>query len=455
MDIETRLRHDLADRAGDITAAPTDLYEQVLDGRRTQRRHRMGLVALAVALAGIVALVPVTVGSNGPSVGGPGATTAPGVEAGYVPWDVAPRGSLAGNAAYLQALLQKPWSSLPEHAGPPVETRHVVFAGEIGGEVTALVIGWQDGGWQGIWWEGAADGAAADLAAAGDAMPLDPDFVEQYTGGVLLVIGRPGDTIEISPRQDIAADGSIVPAPFVPVADATGVGTVDGAALGTARIRVTRDGQVVLDRVLHGGQETREGTADQLDLSAALGAAAGKPEEPLVRLMVQSFLDETGLGIDQVRVGVRWGGPIGNDNLAATSAVVTIGVPSGATVVLGGVGSEQTNGDTWVVIARCGQAVLPAGTDVGALLIGMRCDLTSIEDGAGLGSQVVVVPPAGAAAVQLTGSSGGVIDTRTLTGPAYVGAAPDGLAGVTALDATGGVLTEAPLLGMADLQLPD
>lgn len=455
MDIETRLRHDLAHRAGDISAAPTDLHEQVLAGHHTQRRHQMGLAALAAALVAIVALVPLTVGSNGPSVGGPAATTAPGVEAGYVPWDVAPRGSLAGDAAYLQALVQKPWSSLPEYAGPPVETRHVVFAGEIGGEVEALVIGWQDGGWQGIWWEGPADVAAADLAATGDAMPLDPDFVQQYTGSVLLMIGRPGDTIEISPRQDIAADGSIVPAPFVPVADATGVGTVDAAALGTARIRVTRDGQVVVDQVLHGGQQTREGTADQLDLSAALGAAAGEPEEPMVRLMVQSFLNQTGLGIDEVTVGVRWGGPIGNRNLAATSAVVTIGVPSGATVVLGGVGSEQTNGDTWVAIAPCGQAVLPAGTDVDALLVAMRCDLTSIKDGAGLGSQVVVVPPAGAAAVQLTGGSGGVIDTRELTGPAYVGAAPDGLAGVTALDATGGVLTEAPLLGMADLQLAD
>jgi len=456
MDIETQLRAGLADRAADIDTPPPGLLGDVLAGhRRSQRRRLAGLTVGAVALVAVVA-VPVVVG-GGPVAGvadGPAATTSAGVEASYVPWDVAPRGSLAGDVEYLQALVERPWSSLPEFAGPPVETRHVVYAGEVDGGVHALVIGWQDGGWQGLWLAGPAGSAVAELAATGDAGSFNPDLAFQYTGSMLLLMAHPGDTIEVSARQDITADGSILPAPYLPVADATGVAIVDGEGLGTAGIRVLRDGVVVLDTTLRGGQETREGTAEQLDLSAALAEAAGEPEEDMVRLMVQGVLNEIGVSAADVTVAVRWGGPIGNRNLAATAAVVTVGLPSGATVLLGAVGSEQQAGDTWVSIVGCGRAILPAGTDVAGLLVAMRCDLTSLRDGASLGSQVVVVPPAGAEAVQLTGDSG-VIDVRELSGPAHVAAAPDGLTGAAALDADGRVLAEAPLLGSSALQLTD
>ena len=455
MDIETQLRAGLAGRAADIDAPRDGLLDDVLAGHRRAQRRRAG--GLAVGLVAAVAAVAVPLAVDGADSGTPGSrgpSTSAAVEAGYVPWDVAPRGDLAGDPGYLEALVERPWSTVPEFAGPAVETRRVLYGGSVAGEVQALVIGWQDGGWQGLWLEGPSGTPASELVPTGDPTAVDPDFVTRYTGSALLLVGRPGDVVEVSARQDIAADGSIVPAPFASLADDTGVAVVDGAQLGTARIRVTRDGAVVVDTVLRGGQETREGTVDQLDLSAALAAAAGEPERDMVRLMVQSFLDQTGLGVGDVTVGVRWGGPIGNRNLAATSAVVTVRVPSGATVLLGAVGSEQTNGDTWVSVVGCGQEVVPVGIDVAALVVGMRCDLTSLRDGASLGSQLVVVPPAGTASVQLTGASG-VVDTEQLSGPAFVGPAPDGVTGVTALDAAGGVLAQAPLLGMADLQLTD
>ncbi|MEI4270606.1 hypothetical protein TEK04_02620 [Klenkia sp. LSe6-5] len=292
-----------------------------------------------------------------------------------------------------------------------------------------------------------------DLVAAGDATPVDPSWASMYTGSQLLLIGRPGDAIEVSARQDIAADGSIVAAPFVDVAEADGTGVVEGAGLGTARIRVVRNGAVVVDQTVVGGQEAQEGTAEQLDLSAALAAAAGDPEQSLVRMMAQEVLNRLGLAPSAVVVGVRWGGPIGNANLAATSAVVTVRLPSGATVVVGAVGSEQQAGDTFVTVAPCAQAILPAGTDVDRLLVAMRCDLTALADGRSLGNQLVVVPPVGTAEVQLTGAGGEVIDSRELTGPVYVEPAPDGVVGAVALAADDEVLARMPLLGVAPLQV--
>ena len=455
MDLEAQLRAGLSSRAADIDTAPAGLVDDVLAGHRRSVHHRRAAV-IAVAVAAVAAVaIPLTTsgGPASPVADGTGASTAGAVEADFRPFDVSPRGSLAGDPAYLEALVELPWSTVPEFAGPPVSTRAVVWADDGVDGVVALVIGWQDGGWQGLWLEGAPGAAVADLAPSGDATPVDPGWTSEYTGSQLLLLGRPGDVIEVSPRQDISADGSIVPAPFAVVSTADGTAVLDGSGLGTATIRVTRDGTVVADATRVGGQDVQEGSAQQLDLSAALGTAAGEPEEPMVRLMVQAVLNRLGLAPSEVTVGVRWGGAIGNTALDATSAVVTVGLPSGATVLVGAVGSEQEVGDTFVSITPCAQTILPAGTDVDGLLVAMRCDLTALADGRSLGNQVVVVPPAGTATVQLTGADGVVIDARDLDGPAFVGPAPDGLQGVVALDGDGAVLAQAPLLGITPLQL--
>jgi DNA-directed RNA polymerase specialized sigma24 family protein len=55
-----RLRHDLAQRAAGLPAAPDDLAAHVLDGERSQRGHRIALLALVVVLLAIAVLVAVT-----------------------------------------------------------------------------------------------------------------------------------------------------------------------------------------------------------------------------------------------------------------------------------------------------------------------------------------------------------------------------------------------------------
>ena len=56
-----RLRAALAGLAADVAAAPGVTYGGVLDGVRSRRRHRAGLVALALFLALVVLLVVLTV----------------------------------------------------------------------------------------------------------------------------------------------------------------------------------------------------------------------------------------------------------------------------------------------------------------------------------------------------------------------------------------------------------
>jgi DNA-directed RNA polymerase specialized sigma24 family protein len=60
-DVVRRLGHDLAARAGELTAPPDGLAEQVEEARRAQRRHLAGLVVLAGLLALVVLLVALTV----------------------------------------------------------------------------------------------------------------------------------------------------------------------------------------------------------------------------------------------------------------------------------------------------------------------------------------------------------------------------------------------------------
>jgi hypothetical protein len=466
MDIETRLRHDLADRAGDISAAPTDLYEQVLDGRRTQRRHRMGLVALAAALVAIVALVPLTIGNDGRGqTATPSGTpsTAPAAPDGpvvpYQRYGLPPRGSLAGDAGYLQGLLDRPWSRLDPSTDPARETRQVVFAGEVPGGVQALVVGEQDGGLVGLWLNGPVGAGPGQLEASNEAGPVDPSLPLTFTHiqdgvGALIVLGRPGDVIEVSTGREVGVDGSLTQLPYRLVGDSTGLAVVDVTGLSqlATAVRVTRDGQVV-DLFSQGGGGG--GTYEEPDLTGALAGAAGDPDQGIVRAALDVVLPQLGLTIDQVQVQVLWGGAIGNSaEPDAVAAALTVRTPSGAVLLLGWMGwdraSEQEGGGLGAT-GPCAIALLPAGTDVSVTGVAMSCDLYSTRDGSDLGHQLVVVPPAGTTDLQAIGAGGEVLQAYGLNGSAVVVPAPDGVARVTALDAAGQVLGEIPLTGRQEL----
>ncbi|MDT0274607.1 hypothetical protein [Blastococcus goldschmidtiae] len=456
MDIEQRLRIGLADRASDIDAAP-GILDSVLAGHRRQNRRRAGLLAAGVCAAVAAVAIPlVTVATESGSTGGGSDRTAE--LAAYEPYPFGPRGNLADDAAYVDGLLTRDWFASPEFPEPPQDTRQVLFAAEVPGGIQALVTGWLDGARVGQWLHGPAGTAPAELEPSNEPYPVADDeplsFTRTQDGvGALIVLARPGDTIEVSPRQDITADGFIVQAPYEVVGDADGVAVVDAAGLNlmTSALRITRGGVVVSEGPAGGGSSG--GGRTGFDPSTALAGAVGEVDADLVRLLVEGVLDELGLTADQVTADVLWGGPIGNGNRPdVAAAVLTVQLPSGAVVAVGGYSdTQQPNGaDVLTGGGACLRQVLPAGTEVTS--VAMRCDLYSLEDGANLGSQLVVVPPAGTTQLRLVGVSGSVLDTRPVDGPAWVGPAPDGLGSVVALEAGGGVLEEIALGAVEQLR---
>jgi hypothetical protein len=461
MDIETQLRRDLAGRADDIQDAPAGLLDAVLDGHRAQRRRRIGaLAAGAVAVVAAVA-VPLVVQSGPAPSGGPASpvTAAPmTAPAAYQPYDLPPRGSLAGDAAFVQGLLDRPWNRRDSSDGqipdPAADTRSVVFAGTVPGGVQALVIGWEDGGWVGMWLHGPTGTAPADLWPVNEPGRVDPSLPMTQswrTDGVggLVVVGRPGDVVEFSPGQTITADASITAQPYRVVGDADGVAVIDltGVYDRTSSLRITRDGRVLEELGSEGGQSDGWAVNDGY-LPGALAGAAGSPDQGLVRSAVDTLLPELGAPVDQLGIRVLWGGPIGNSaEPSAVAVVLTVRVPSGAVLLAGWYGADlaAAPGGPGPTYGPCLQAVLPAGTDVVATGAAMTCDFVGRKDGADLGHQLVVVPPAGTAVLRLTDAKGAVLDTAEADGPALVVAAPDGVTGVTALDADGAVLGEVPI----------
>jgi RNA polymerase sigma factor (sigma-70 family) len=59
--VVARLRRELGARAADVEGVPDGFAARVLDGYRTQRRHRAALLVLAAVLVAIVVLVALTV----------------------------------------------------------------------------------------------------------------------------------------------------------------------------------------------------------------------------------------------------------------------------------------------------------------------------------------------------------------------------------------------------------
>jgi hypothetical protein len=457
MDIEQRLRTDLADRAHEIDSAP-DLMDSVLVGHRRQNRRRAGLLAVGVCAA--VAAVAIPLVTDGGALGGTGRggeaeRTASTV--GYEAYPVGPRGDLTADAAYLDGLLARDWYPAPEMPDPAPETRQVLFAGTVPGGVRALVSGWEDGRRTGLWLYGGPGAGPAELESLGDAAPLpeaEPiTFLSPVDGrGALVVLAEPGDLIEVSKGVEVAADGSTVRAPFEPVGNTEGLAVVDAAGLSprTLEVRVSRDGSVRYEGP-SGGVEL--GGRLDFDPSSALEGATGDVDPDLVRQLVQGVIDELGLTGDQVTADVLWGGPIGNGNRPGVlAAVVGVRLPSGAVVAVGGYSDVQQadGGDAWTTVGTCLRQILPAGTDLTS--VAMRCDLYSLADGAGLGSRLAVIPPAGATELRLVGVSGSVLDTRPVEGPAWVGPAPDGLGSVIALDGDGEVVAEIPLGAVESLR---
>ncbi len=473
MSTETELRDRLA-RVAERTAPPADPYlaSRIAARSRAQRRQRIGLTALAAAVAAVVVAVPAVL--SGPSAGPAPGPAAPREDGAAVDVLAGPtRGPLAGDAAFVAAVRALPWArpgqpppgdepSSPGIPDPPVETRRVVWAGDVAGARWALVAGENtarprgaaaDPGLQtdlgalsatAVAWFVGPPGAAAEQMVVQDVPhgvdPTRPLGYSDADTGAVVVITAPGDVVEVSERPQIAADATVTRT-YTPVEAPEGVAVLalapTGVDLGRAlSYRVLRDGVVLTTT----GPDGRADPEDVVPLPTATWARARptpSPADGMTTSMMQTVLSSTGLPAAEVAFTVLWSGDVpAPAPRPARAAVFTAQLPSGAVWV--GTSLALDLGGGTVGGTECGSALRPAGE--ATRTVAAVCAATDMTAGSATVRSLVVVGPADASAVRLLDDDGGVLAEHPLTDGIAVLDAPDRPAAVETLGAGGQVL---------------
>ncbi|SEO94421.1 hypothetical protein [Trujillonella endophytica] len=474
MTTEADLREQLT-RLAEATAPREDPF---LAGRiaalsRSRRRRRIGLTALVASVAAVVIAVPVVLSGSGaePSRSAPAdGPTAVDVLAGPT------RGSLAGDAAFLEGVRQLPWvgygsGPVPD---PPVDTRRVVWAGDVPGGRWALVVGDNTARPVGeeadperqtdldalsdvamLWFAGPPGADATQMGAASVAHGVDvtrPVAFTTGTEGVMVVIAAPGDTVEFSRRPDVAADATVSRA-WEPAGTTDGVavlslGEGSGEPRPAVRYRVLRDGAEVVVSVPESFSAWGDAVVD-----AEVEWLRGGPEpspgvDPVARRAQQvSWL--LGLPADAVRFAVVWAGPVPSpDERRAEVSLLAATLPSGAVYLQADAMLSAQDGS--VAGAGCGSALQAAGPPLAERTFVLSCSLPFAEGGTPGRPSLVVVAPPSATTARLLDADGEELGSSPLRDGVVVADVPAGLTTVQTLAADGTVLAETAPMGNVD-----
>ncbi|MGI8723073.1 MAG: hypothetical protein ACR2JG_12690 [Geodermatophilaceae bacterium] len=465
-----------------------NLYESVLAQRRRADRRRWASLAAGLAVLLVAVAVPV-----GISLVGPGAdqVAAPPTIPDADVFGGPTRGSLAGDAGFVEAVRQLSWAvpgapAAAEIPDAPVETRQVVFAGDVAGGRWALVVGQnisqlpadtgarEDLGIAGVWFLGPSGASPEQMQMLSNPRPMRPDVpVALYQGpsGALVVVAAPGDVIEVSPRPEVAADATVTRDNFVDTGstDGVAVSTLDPnpyVTLGGSPIqyRVIRGGAVVAEQ----GPDTTNGTAivPEIDLNY-LRPPVYVPFATDVQFreqqMASQILGEYGLQPDQVELQVRYVGPVpGRSGSTGELTVLSATFPSGA-VLTRAFWEEQISSPQPPHAGAgfgggdCANDLSAEGVPAAERVIAIRCDV-----GAGVGdgqlpdpvsTLVVLIPPGLAAGSVIAESSPSqttfILSTISLSDPGLAMAPyPDGAEKVLIRAADGAVLDEVPIISL-------
>jgi hypothetical protein len=415
---ETELRdrlHSASYRAGpggdDLAAA-----DAVITRRRTERRHRAAVLGAAVVVLVVAVLVPV-VGQRwlaghapaSPATSSP-ATTAPSQPGGR--WLERTRGSLAGDAAFLQAARNLNWQGLGAPA-PAATARTVVFAGDAGGIRWVLVSGLVDGRRMGQWFTGPVGAPAGRLTGDGPddlqgGLPVGHVHLDA-TGASLLVLTEPGDEVQVSPAV-VVDSGGRVHRDYAPVPAADGVAIVHetGGFAGTAvRFRVLRGGAEAGAGPAGSGASTPRDLGDAAQQTPRRPSVGTAPASAVMNAL-QQVLWATDLAPADVHPVLLWTGPVPlPGGMSSQAVVLALTLPSGAVVTTTAFGSS----DHALPSGVCGSAVHPAGTPLDNLVVVARCDTTMYTGGE---ATFVISAPRADNGITLRGADGSTISEHAL-----------------------------------------
>jgi DNA-directed RNA polymerase specialized sigma24 family protein len=446
---EQRLSAQLARVAAAPGSWRLDPAEAVADvrTRRSGARRRLAVGAVA-ALCVVAGAVPLARRAPDPPAASP--TAAASSVANATPPPIAPhstpvltgptRGSLAGDAAFLDAVRSVGWGA--RDAPAPAE-REVVFAADTPHGRVALVVGTVLGDFRGVWLTGPAGAAAADLALH---LPRRLDRDRPLTlllGGpgdaTVVVVAAPGDEVTVSDRLMTGPRGTVGRS-YTPVPQEDGVAVAPArtTTLGPAlSVLVLREGRAIHRSAVDWPGE-RPGSAPQLPELPALRPGAGAPDAHLVGAALTDLAVPLGVEPTALQPQLLWSGPLPLGGPGSV-AVVVAHSPGGALVVT-----------TWAGGARgavsCGTQTPPGTTEVATLTVARVCDVGRL----GLGRAdddrwLVVTTPPGAASAELLDSRGRVLGPLALAGGSTVVPFPEGARSVRTLDAAGQPVRETPI----------
>jgi len=471
--------HEDAQLAG---PPPADPYESVLARRQRSDRRRMASLAAGLAVVMVAVAVPLglsLVGKRDAQVAAPPPTPAADVFSGPT------RGSLAGDADFLTALTQLSWihpSQFPVEdpmfPNPPVETRHVAFAGDVDSGRWAFIVGpntTQPTGdaadpdlqtdlgalsdLAGAWFVGPAGATPEQMTLVTIPRGFSPDMpASLYNGltGALVVLGAPEDFIEVSARPEVAADATVSRS-YTDTETTEGLAVLTvapnayaaSAGMPAVQYRVTRGGAVVAEQVPDSYNDP-SGVEVSPDLVLEYLRAPEVPpglEQEQDQHLAAEIVSEYGLTPDQLNLRVHYFGPAPGTGIVAAVTVVTATFPSGAVLTRATWMESFSDGESGGV--GCVDQLSPAGAPAAERIIAMRCERPQMgeqvpDDPTSL--LVVLIPPGiGASSAVADGSSATTAIPLADPGFAIV-AFPDGAEKVQILAEDGTVLDEVPIM---------
>jgi hypothetical protein len=469
-DTELRERlESLADRTAPPPRDAEELTSAVVARNHARRRREWTLAAVAAVLAAVI-VVPLVV--SGTAQESAPAAPAPSSAAVYT---TPTRGGLSHDGAFVDGLRRLPWTTGPGGAGvpePPLDTRHVVWAGIVSGGRSALVAGAdpdqplppdEDGDGRPdldqldsvaiAWFRGPTDATAEQMTlhsvpriVAAD----EPTALTNSATGVAVIVGAPGDRIETSGLVRVGSDGTPsreYGARFAPEGIAiTDPWDVEASIDRSVRYRVTR-GSTVFE-----GEPDAYPNPDhvppEVELAQLRPAPPPAPGYADVAAAIDDLLSRTGVAAESLSFTVLWAGDLPSVvSETAPATVLAVRFPSGAIYVGGILGQEGLEGPFGVL---CGSE-LRAAAPVEQLVVVLHCSSAPPADPPDAGERLVVVGPPEATTARVLDAQGQVLGSNPMVDGVAVVPMPDDLATVEVLDAGGVILDARAPVGVADL----
>jgi hypothetical protein len=430
-------------------------------------REARVLTAMAVLLAVVFVAVPFAVSRTAHETG-------PAPSSGV--YTTPTRGSLYTDGNFVEGVRRQPWSSGPAGADvpePPLDTRHVVFAGTFPGGRWALVAGADPGGplppdddgdgrrdldrlgWVAIaWFTGPAGATPEQMTVHGVPRVVDADEPTALTNPATrtaVIVAAPDDRIEVSFLVRLAPDGT-PHRDYEPVGDWHGVASLREVPLASLdralRYRVLRDGDV-----LTGPSDAIQDLDVRLPEIRFDQVRAAPPLAPGDRAAITAIDDlsaRTGVAVAFLpSFRILWAGDlVTRDGGPARLTVLAVETPDGPYYVAGALGWGVGSGQ--VATTLCGSEVRPAGTAIERAVVVVRCDRTG-GTGRAPTDSLVVVAPRGTAMARALDADERVVAEYVLADGVAVAPVPPGLATVEVLDVDGTTVDHRAPMDVADL----